>query len=92
MEGRDGEKKDTFFPSGAIFLTALAMVAIFIDPFKANMSHLLPTKSTYMLFLSAFYMCATGVDISVNFSDVFNIYSFYLLGTVVVTMPGVETN
>ena len=68
------------------------MVAIIIDSFKANMSHLLPTVFTYMLFLSAFYVCATGVDISVSFSDVFNTYSFYLLGTVVVTMPGVETN
>ena len=46
--------------------TALAMMPTIIDQFKANMSHLSPTVSTYMLFLSAFDVCATGVDISIT--------------------------
>ena len=43
-------KMVAFFPYGAIVLTALAMVTLIIDPFKANMSHLSPNVFTYMLF------------------------------------------
>jgi len=76
-----------YLPNSAIVLTMYVIITINVDPFKPHLKHLGSSMVIFLLFIDISYVSAIGSVMADESGYTVSSYTFYTLGTIVVTLP-----